>query len=450
MAIEVYRRTPERDKILGVIPRRNHVTAQTRQEVAPQKRTRAASSTYTGMFKLGIEEKDGVYYLNVTWPENPKFGEFNEFTVGSIYGQSTKTLNFEWLEPYALDEKNAYIYLDPFAQKIIVDDGRTPIPPVYFRVGYYTVGNHNVTQLLETYDGLLPDTLGQYFKNLSMQVSTESVVINAGSVYVNNISYSIYEYKTSLPVNKKTFYYVRYTAKKTGSEEPDWNLTENEIEQLRTDIADLEVKLKEQESLISQQVSIISQNQNYINTSKRNIANTNDDYRRNLANRTATYNANINLVNQKINALDPEAEDYQNKLEILNQQLVSLAEQYENDIKTLQKDRDNKNNTENTLIITYTNKITQAQTELTTYRNNYTNYDIQRNQKCVELYGFVPEAAHIEIIESTKELSQTDQYLYYLIGTVSYTNNIYSVNQAHNGTVPYLYFLGYTCEGTHV
>ena len=73
MAIEVYRRTPERDKILGVIPRRNHVTAQTRQEVAPQKRTRAASYEYIGYFKLILEsqpvsDEPGAnvdYYVNI-------------------------------------------------------------------------------------------------------------------------------------------------------------------------------------------------------------------------------------------------------------------------------------------------------------------------------------------------------------------------------------------------
>ena len=56
MAIEVYRRTPERDKILGVIPRRNHVTSQPGQAIAPQKRTRAASYEYTGYFKLVLLE----------------------------------------------------------------------------------------------------------------------------------------------------------------------------------------------------------------------------------------------------------------------------------------------------------------------------------------------------------------------------------------------------------
>lgn len=73
MAIEVYRRTPERDKILGVIPRRNHVTTQTRQEVAPQKRARAASYEYTGYFKLILEsqpvsDEPGAnvdYYVNI-------------------------------------------------------------------------------------------------------------------------------------------------------------------------------------------------------------------------------------------------------------------------------------------------------------------------------------------------------------------------------------------------
>lgn len=58
MAIEVYRRTPERDKILGVIPRRNHVTSQPGQAIAPQKRTRAASYEYTGYFKLALIETD--------------------------------------------------------------------------------------------------------------------------------------------------------------------------------------------------------------------------------------------------------------------------------------------------------------------------------------------------------------------------------------------------------
>ena len=73
MAIEVYRRTPERDKILGVIPRRNHVTSQPGQAIAPQKRTRAASYEYTGYFKLVLEshpvsDEPGAnvdYYVNI-------------------------------------------------------------------------------------------------------------------------------------------------------------------------------------------------------------------------------------------------------------------------------------------------------------------------------------------------------------------------------------------------
>ena len=73
MAIEVYRRTPERDKILGVIPRRNHVTSQPGQAIAPQKRTRAASYEYIGYFKLILEsqpvsDEPGAnvdYYVNI-------------------------------------------------------------------------------------------------------------------------------------------------------------------------------------------------------------------------------------------------------------------------------------------------------------------------------------------------------------------------------------------------
>ena len=73
MAIEVYRRTPERDKILSVIPRRNHVTSQPGQAIAPQKRTRAASYEYTGYFKLVLEsqpvsDEPGAnvdYYVNI-------------------------------------------------------------------------------------------------------------------------------------------------------------------------------------------------------------------------------------------------------------------------------------------------------------------------------------------------------------------------------------------------
>lgn len=73
MAIEVYRRTPERDKILGVIPRRNHVTSQPGQAIAPQKRARAASYEYTGYFKLVLEsqpvsDEPGAnvdYYVNI-------------------------------------------------------------------------------------------------------------------------------------------------------------------------------------------------------------------------------------------------------------------------------------------------------------------------------------------------------------------------------------------------
>ena len=73
MAIEVYRRTPERDKILGVIPRRNHVTSQPGQAIAPQKRTRGASYEYNGYFKLVLEEQavsdepgaNVDYYVNI-------------------------------------------------------------------------------------------------------------------------------------------------------------------------------------------------------------------------------------------------------------------------------------------------------------------------------------------------------------------------------------------------
>ena len=73
MAIEVYRRTPERDKIFGVIPRRNHVTSQPGQAIAPQKRARAASYGYTGYFKLVLEsqpvsDEPGAnvdYYVNI-------------------------------------------------------------------------------------------------------------------------------------------------------------------------------------------------------------------------------------------------------------------------------------------------------------------------------------------------------------------------------------------------
>lgn len=57
--IEVYRRTPERDRILNTIPKRSHVAEDSRESAVVQKKSKnAVSYEYTGYFKLVLLEEN--------------------------------------------------------------------------------------------------------------------------------------------------------------------------------------------------------------------------------------------------------------------------------------------------------------------------------------------------------------------------------------------------------
>ena len=57
--IEVYRRTPERDRILNTIPKRSHVAEDSRESAVFQKKSKnAVSYEYTGYFKLVLLEEN--------------------------------------------------------------------------------------------------------------------------------------------------------------------------------------------------------------------------------------------------------------------------------------------------------------------------------------------------------------------------------------------------------
>ena len=57
--IEVYKRTPERDRILNTIPKRSHVAEDSRESSVVQKKSKnAVSYEYTGYFKLVLLEEN--------------------------------------------------------------------------------------------------------------------------------------------------------------------------------------------------------------------------------------------------------------------------------------------------------------------------------------------------------------------------------------------------------
>lgn len=65
--IEVYRRTPERDRILNTIPKRSHVAEDSRESAVVQKKSKnAVSYEYTGYFKLVLlQSESGSYSVTI-------------------------------------------------------------------------------------------------------------------------------------------------------------------------------------------------------------------------------------------------------------------------------------------------------------------------------------------------------------------------------------------------
>ena len=152
MAIQsVYGQTPERDRILGRMPRRS-IAENPVNSAAPDggKTTSVADSDYKGMFKLSViskqENEQTQYFLDLSWPDS----NYTDETVIGIF-QNEKIL---WAQEQQVTE-DTDVYFDPFGRIVVFAAKDDPVVSNWILIGNYSTGNNAVTQVLKVTSGSL-------------------------------------------------------------------------------------------------------------------------------------------------------------------------------------------------------------------------------------------------------------------------------------------------------
>lgn len=403
-------------------------------------------SEYQGMFKLSVVEKQEEnatnYYLNVAWPES----NYTDKTVVGVIDHNI----VRWYDD-ELVVSDADVYLDPYSLKIYIVQEGDYFVSQWILLGNYSSQNHAVTQIVKTETGGL--SYSGYTGQFRIKVTDSVVNISGGIVSVNNVGYDVPAYETSLPTSQSIRYYIRHTVSNTatsGDEDPD--LSDSEKETLRTQIAEYDT-----------QIESYTQTINTYNDKLNELLDDRDSFYVDLNMERASYedimaslahNRDLKIASAdlKINALSKDDPQYVEKMLEYEKEKTDAEEYY------LHYAEVNKNNLEEAESTLYS-KIESINPEINSQRNLITNTQTlkekvinNKNKACLQLYGIIPSESKCEIVELTDAPSstQTDQYLYILLGMVSFPSsepNKISVSQVYVGGVLNYYRLGTGCEG---
>lgn len=484
--IQVYKRTPERDRILTAVPRRSHVPTGNKVQNVSTRRQAAeevADDEYKGMFKLVLEAEDeerdddgnitkeGTYYLSVAWPGHEQDG-----FVGTVWFTGSHYKYVYWSGQRVNVTSNVNVYLDYYTCEIkIVKDGDTVFSSWELLGSYYQY-THKVEQMVKTTSGLMKNEYSGQFKieacsagvficsGLNYVPLESPEDLTAGIAYVNNNPYTVPVYQGGLPDGESMYYFIRHTfAVTVTSGDEDDSLSDSEKENYRniinncnTDIktlnseisdiyADIRDTGKERDVYIAQQSKIYS------------------EYSEKKALETSSYNTQKNKIEtsianiqRQIDGLDPDRSDYESKLEQyknrideLNEELVSLSNQYKSSIYTIDVECQREINKNEVKINNCNNSIYLNRGKVLEKQQAIATHEKRKNSACISLYGVVPGTSKCEIVAlpGTKETAQTDQFVYFYIGQVRVTAEYVSVEQVYNAGSISVYRLGNSCKG---
>ena len=462
MAIQsVYGQTPERDRILGQMPRRS-IEANPVNSAAPEgdRKEAVVDTSYQGMFKLSLIEKqqeDQTFrFLNLSWPES-------NYTDGTVVGifQNEKIL---WAEDRPISE-DTDVYFDPFGRTIVLAAKDDPVVSNWILIGNYSTRNNAVTQVLKVTSGSL--TYSGYTGQFLLAATSDGVFVISGlkkvpsldedgicgRAYINNAMFEVPDYSGALP-ESETQYFIRHTVAQTAeSGDEDEDLSESEKEALRSEIAGYDAAI----SSCSENIELYQKNiaDLYSQISKQTamVSTINNKYNLLISRANQTYQAEVAKVNTQISALDPDSSDYASKKAELEQQLVELSQNLETQVAEYEDGRTSELNAVYSELSNLSSLISVQRTNIAQENAKTADAASKKNAACLKLYGVIPTSATCEIVALPPgfNTSQTDQYIYYPIGSVAVkTSNgetAIQVNQTHQAGNVQLYRMGNSCEG---
>lgn len=456
----VYGQTPERDRILGQMPRRS-IAENPVNSAAPEggKTTSVADSDYKGMFKLSViskqENEQTQYFLDLSWPDS----NYTDETVIGIF-QNEKIL---WAQEQQVTE-DTDVYFDPFGRTVVFAAKDDPVVSNWILIGNYSTRNNAVTQVLKVDSGILyypgyvgPFTLaatanGAYVVGSSLQKLPDEKDEYCGWAYINNTGFPVPEYSGALP-QSDTYYYIRHTVAQTAeSGDEDEDLTESEKEALRSEIAGYDTTISSCSSNIELYQKNIAGFQTQISTQTAMISTINNKYNLLISNANQTYQAEVTKINTQISALDPNAPDYASKKAELEQQLATLSKNLETQIAEYENSRTSEMNAVYSELSNLSSLISVQRTNIAQENGKIADATLKKNTACLKLYGVIPASAKCEIVALPPgfNTSQTDQYIYYPIGSIAVkTSNgetTIQINQTHQVGNVQLYRMGTQCE----
>lgn len=455
----VYGQTPERDRILGRMPRRS-IEANPVNSAAPDggKTTSVADSDYKGMFKLSViskqENEQTQYFLDLSWPDS----NYTDETVIGIF-QNEKIL---WAQEQQVTE-DTDVYFDPFGRIVVFAAKDDPVVSNWILIGNYSTKNNAVTQVLKVDSGsliysgytgqfLLAATSNGVYVVSGLQKLPSQSDGKCGQAYINNGAFEVPNYSGALP-ESETRYFIRHTVAQTAeSGDEDEDLAESEKEALRSEIAGYDAAISSCSANIELYQKNIAGFQTQISTQTAMISTINNKYNLLISNANQTYQAEVTKVNAQISALDPNAPDYASKKAELEQQLATLSKNLETQITEYENSRTSELNAVYSELSNLSNLISVQRTNIAQENGKIAGATSKKNAACLKLYGVIPASAKCEIVALPPgfNTSQTDQYIYYPIGSIAVkTSNgetAIQVNQTHQVGNVQLYRMGTQCE----
>lgn len=484
--IQVYKRTPERDRILTAVPRRSHVpTGNKVQNVSTRRKAaeEVADDEYKGMFKLVLEAEDeerdddgnitkeGTYYLSVAWPGHEQDG-----FVGTVWFTGSHYKYVYWSGQRVNVTSNVNVYLDYYTCEIkIVKDGDTVFSSWELLGSYYQY-THKVEQMVKTTSGLMKNEYSGQFKieacsagvficsGLNYVPLESPEKLTAGIAYVNNTAYDVPVYQGGLPDGKDMFYFIRHTVAITVTKgDEDDSLSDSEKETYRNIINNCNTDIKKLNSEISDIeagiLDVEKERGGYIERRSRIYS----EYSLKKTRKVSTYNTEKNKIETSIaniqrliNGLDSSSSDYESKLnqyrkeiDDLNKSLVDMSKQLEKDINQIDSECKQEIDDNYDKIRSCNNTIYLKREEIQNKQKDIVVKEKSKNSACISLYGVVPGSAKCEIVAmpDTKNASQTNQFVYFYIGNVHVTAGYISVEQVYNAGSISIYRIGNSCKG---
>lgn len=428
----------------------------------------SAPSDYNGMFKLELQTKKGEaiegsgevppdeYYLNIAWPDS----NYTDTTVVGIF--QNEQIKWPRAEKVSNDTD---VYFDPFGRRILLIEKSGHYVNKYILLGNYSSRNNAVTQVTKVTSGgldysgytgsflLSANKDGAYVTNGIRKIPMTSDNDSCGSCSINGLGCIVPAYSGAIN-ESETGYYIRHTIAQTATTgDEDSELSEEEKQNLRDRISEYDTTIADAQANIDQYSRNIAGKYRLIDAETAKIAPVNESYNKYIKNAETIYNADISVINAEIGALNSSDPDYAEKKKVLEQEKKTRTDQYNRDIASYESQRSSELNAITEALKKQSSEIQTERNKIVSENNRISTASQMKNTACLKLYGTIPGEAKCEIVAlpSGFNTSQTDQYIYFQIGTiVPYTDNgqtVYYITQTYTGGGVNMIRFGNSCAG---